>query len=88
MTLNVIKSWIRECKEGSCVLIDESMQPWISPDWKSHTLTTERAFCTEMLGKGVRVYVIHSWTKLWACKSFMICFHCRYWIEVRKFGMS
>ena len=58
---------------NTCVLVDESMQPFYGPDWRDESLVGEREWCRRMsVDMGVHVFVIHSWTKLWSCPGIRI----------------
>eukprot|EP00923_Selenidium_pygospionis_P029110 GHVN01051933.1.p1 GENE.GHVN01051933.1~~GHVN01051933.1.p1 ORF type:complete len:128 (-),score=7.92 GHVN01051933.1:210-593(-) len=52
---------------GTYVLVDESMQTWFGPEWRSQSLTSQSEWMGSMSAKGVHVFVVHSWTKIWCC---------------------
>jgi histidinol-phosphate/aromatic aminotransferase/cobyric acid decarboxylase-like protein len=61
------------CRDHTTVLIDESMQPWIGPHWREDSLVNEADWVQKMCkDRDVRIYVIHSWTKLWSCPGLRI----------------
>jgi histidinol-phosphate/aromatic aminotransferase/cobyric acid decarboxylase-like protein len=61
------------CKNNTTVLIDESMQPWIGPHWREDSLVSEAEWVQKMCKeRDVRIFVIHSWTKLWSCPGLRI----------------
>jgi histidinol-phosphate/aromatic aminotransferase/cobyric acid decarboxylase-like protein len=58
---------------NSVVMVDESMLPWVGPHWRHCSLLSQRAWVDEMLTKRqVQVFVIHSWTKIWACPGLRL----------------
>ncbi|KAI9489684.1 pyridoxal phosphate-dependent transferase [Zychaea mexicana] len=58
---------------GGTVLVDESMQPWHSSDFRSDSLTSAHAFVKEMWEHDqIGVHVIHSWTKIWSCTGLRV----------------
>jgi histidinol-phosphate/aromatic aminotransferase/cobyric acid decarboxylase-like protein len=60
-------------KPGCCVLVDESMQLWHSEHWRQDSLVSQRDWIQSMWEeKGVSVYVIHSWTKIWSCPGIRL----------------
>jgi histidinol-phosphate/aromatic aminotransferase/cobyric acid decarboxylase-like protein len=69
-----MKAYLEEiCSDHSTLLIDESMQPWVGPHWREESLIHEVAWVQSMLEKrDVRIYVIHSWTKIWCCPGLRI----------------
>ena len=72
-SIKEMKDLIKTLKQNSTLLIDESMHPWIGKDWKDHSFTSQYEFTKQvLLEKGIRVFVIHSWTKLWACTGLRI----------------
>ncbi|KAI9216198.1 pyridoxal phosphate-dependent transferase [Blastocladiella britannica] len=74
MDITALKAWIRtNVEDNGVVVLDESMQPWHSANWRAESMTSQHAFVAEMLStRNVRVYVIHSWTKLWCCTGLRI----------------
>jgi histidinol-phosphate/aromatic aminotransferase/cobyric acid decarboxylase-like protein len=69
-----MKAYVEEmCTDHTTVLIDESMQPWVGPHWREDSIVNERAWVQHMLEKrDIRVYVIHSWTKIWTCPGLRL----------------
>ncbi len=64
-----MKRYIEEnCEDDSHVIVDESMQPWLGPEWREDSLLSALDW-SEQLEKerGISVFLMHSWTKLWAC---------------------
>lgn len=61
------------CSNGMSVLVDESMQPWHGPDWRSDSLVSQREWIRKLYDEqDIRVYVIHSWTKIWSCPGIRL----------------
>ena len=55
------------------VLVDESMLMWRGPDWVSHSLASQHEWLALMAnGHNLHVFIIHSWTKIWACPGLRI----------------
>ncbi|KAG1051236.1 hypothetical protein G6F43_006544 [Rhizopus delemar] len=69
-----LREWIRNnVKQGGCVIVDESMQPWHSFDFRSDSLISEHDYAREMWTENqVSVHVMHSWTKIWSCTGLRI----------------
>ncbi|KAI8067666.1 pyridoxal phosphate-dependent transferase [Gilbertella persicaria] len=69
-----LKAWIKDnVKSGGCVIVDESMQPWHSADFRNDSLISEHVFAKDMfLTENVSVHVMHSWTKIWSCTGLRI----------------
>lgn len=61
------------CGDGSFVVIDESMQPWVGPEWQKDSLVSQGAWVKRMYEtRKISVFVIHSWTKLWSCPGIRL----------------
>merc|ERR1712232_998451 len=61
------------CANHTTVLIDESMQPWVGPTWREESLVHEAEWIKTMYdNRDIRIYVIHSWTKIWSCPGLRI----------------
>ena len=59
--------------ENGFAVIDESMQPWVGPDFVNHSLLSATDWIRELFeNKGISVYIIHSWTKIWSCTGLRI----------------
>ena len=69
MPVDEMKAWIEEnCADGSHVIIDESMQLWVGPHWREDSLLQEQQWMQDMVDKrGIHVFLMHSWTKIWSC---------------------
>ena len=74
LSVNKIMRYIEEnCTGGSTVIVDESMQPWRSPNWREDSLVSQHRWLHAMsCERGVDVFVIHSWTKLWSCPGIRL----------------
>eukprot|EP00920_Eleutheroschizon_duboscqi_P031278 GHVT01075588.1.p1 GENE.GHVT01075588.1~~GHVT01075588.1.p1 ORF type:complete len:421 (+),score=96.46 GHVT01075588.1:313-1575(+) len=61
------------CLPGTVVVVDESMLPWFGPTWRQQSLLGASDWIEEKLEKeNIQIYIIHSWTKLWACPGLRI----------------
>jgi len=75
LKLDEIKTFIEtNVKEGSTVLVDESMHIWLGPNWRDDSLTSQIEWLDEMYNgpKKIAVYIIHSWTKIWCCPGIRL----------------
>ncbi|KAF4707284.1 hypothetical protein FOZ63_021117, partial [Perkinsus olseni] len=74
MHVEEIKEYISKmCDDNSWVVVDESMQPWAGPHWREDSLTSQKEFIQDVQRKrGISIYVIHSWTKIWACPGIRL----------------
>eukprot|EP00164_Ancoracysta_twista_P006802 GFYU01009542.1.p1 GENE.GFYU01009542.1~~GFYU01009542.1.p1 ORF type:complete len:384 (+),score=138.36 GFYU01009542.1:62-1153(+) len=74
MTIDKLTKFIDErCPDGSTVIVDESMQPWYGPEWRSQSLLAMKDFIDRMYKeRGVQIFLMHSWTKLWACPGLRL----------------
>ncbi|CAO3618858.1 unnamed protein product [Cunninghamella echinulata] len=73
-TIEPLKAWIKaNIATGGTVIVDESMQPWHSKEFRDDSLITQHEFMKDMWEKeNVAVYVMHSWTKIWSCTGLRI----------------
>jgi hypothetical protein len=47
---------------------DESMQPWLGPNWREDSLIGEREWAKQLSEEdGIHVWIMTSWTKIWSC---------------------
>lgn len=61
------------CGDGSYVVIDESMQPWLGREWQRDSLVSQRDWVKQLYEtRNISVFVIHSWTKLWSCPGIRL----------------
>ncbi|KAJ2776084.1 hypothetical protein H4R18_005866 [Coemansia javaensis] len=74
LELPALKDWISaNVLPGGYVLIDESMQPWHSAEFRAHSLTSQHDYVRQMLDQhGIAIFVVHSWTKLWCCTGLRL----------------
>ena len=74
MHIDALKSYIKKrCRRGSCVLVDESMQPWVGENWREDSLISQTEWRRKMsVEDGINVFVIHSWTKVWSCTGLRL----------------
>jgi histidinol-phosphate/aromatic aminotransferase/cobyric acid decarboxylase-like protein len=74
MSLDQVQTWISiNAADQAIVMVDESMQPWYGPEFRQDSLTSVPAFAAELYERrGIRLYVIHSWTKLWSCTGLRL----------------
>lgn len=50
------------------IIVDESMQPWYGPNWREQSLLSKCEWIKRLAEeKMIRIFILHSWTKLWAC---------------------
>jgi len=68
-----MKKMIEACNPGTTVLVDESMQPWVGDKWRDDSLVRQREWVKRQAeSRDVRVFVIHSWTKIWSCPGIRL----------------
>ncbi|KAJ2591916.1 hypothetical protein EV177_008810 [Coemansia sp. RSA 1804] len=74
LELSEVKQWIEaNVLPGGYVLIDESMQPWHSPEFRDHSLVGQREYIQHLYRENsISVFVVHSWTKLWCCTGLRL----------------
>jgi histidinol-phosphate/aromatic aminotransferase/cobyric acid decarboxylase-like protein len=74
LPIEEMKAYIEtNCGDGSFVVVDESMQPWVGPNWHKDSLVSQGAWVKRMYEtRKISVYVIHSWTKLWSCPGIRL----------------
>lgn len=74
LNVDEMKAFIEtNCGDGSFVVIDESMQPWVGRDWQRDSLVSQRDWVKQMFEtRKISVFVIHSWTKLWSCPGIRL----------------
>lgn len=73
-TIAEMKRWIeKEVPDGAAVTVDESMQLWVGPDWRSDSLISQTEWIQDLYARRkIAVYVIHSWTKIWSCTGIRL----------------
>jgi histidinol-phosphate/aromatic aminotransferase/cobyric acid decarboxylase-like protein len=69
-----LKSWIEEhCADRTTVMVDESMQLWLGPHWREDSLISQARWVERLkVTRGIKVYVVHSWTKIWSCAGIRL----------------
>ncbi|KAI8064477.1 pyridoxal phosphate-dependent transferase [Gongronella butleri] len=74
MTIEPLKAWIKaNVKTGGTVIVDESMQPWVSAAFRDDSLISQHEFMQELWQEEkVSLYVMHSWTKIWSCTGLRV----------------
>ena len=74
LPVEAMKHYIEtHCGDGSFVVIDESMQPWVGPHWQSDSLVSQGPWVRSLYQtRRISVFVIHSWTKLWSCPGIRL----------------
>ncbi|KAJ1911244.1 hypothetical protein H4S04_004196 [Coemansia sp. S16] len=74
LELPELKAWISDnVLPGGYAIIDESMQPWHSEQFREHSLTSQREYVEKLYREqGISVFVMHSWTKLWCCTGLRL----------------
>ncbi|OMH83140.1 Histidinol-phosphate aminotransferase 1 [Zancudomyces culisetae] len=74
MEVDEVLEWIlNNVTSGGFAIIDESMQPWHSKDFRNHSLCFHKEKIQRLFSEmSISVYVIHSWTKLWSCTGLRL----------------
>ena len=74
MDIQTMRTWIEaNVQDGATVTVDESMQLWLGPEWRSDSLVSQGKWIREQWeSRRVAVYVIHSWTKIWSCTGLRL----------------
>ena len=74
MPVDEIKQYLEaNTAPGSLVVVDESMQMWLGPHWREDSLTSQADWLRMMHeDKGVDVWIMHSWTKIWSCAGLRL----------------
>ncbi len=74
MFVRQMKQWIEtNVPRGATITVDESMQPWVGPNWRSDSLISQTDWIQQQWqSRSVAVYVIHSWTKIWSCTGIRL----------------
>lgn len=74
MEIEEMKKYIEDtCPDNHTVIVDESMQPWVGPNWREDSLIHQREW-VENLSKTrkIDVWVMTSWTKIWSCTGIRL----------------
>jgi histidinol-phosphate/aromatic aminotransferase/cobyric acid decarboxylase-like protein len=69
-----MKAYIEKtCEPGSTVLVDESMQLWYGPNWRDDSLVSQKEWIQKLHDeRDIRIFLIHSWTKIWSCPGIRL----------------
>lgn len=61
------------CSNNSYVLVDESMQYWIGPNFRDHSLMTQIEWIKKIKSeRNITIIIIHSMTKFWSCTGIRL----------------
>jgi histidinol-phosphate/aromatic aminotransferase/cobyric acid decarboxylase-like protein len=74
LDIESMKAFIEtNCGDGTFVVVDESMQPWIGQEWHKDSLVSQGSWVKRLYDtRKISVFVIHSWTKLWSCPGIRL----------------
>eukprot|EP00451_Oxyrrhis_marina_P001145 CAMPEP_0204270826 /NCGR_PEP_ID=MMETSP0468-20130131/19111_1 /ASSEMBLY_ACC=CAM_ASM_000383 /TAXON_ID=2969 /ORGANISM="Oxyrrhis marina" /LENGTH=371 /DNA_ID=CAMNT_0051246405 /DNA_START=43 /DNA_END=1158 /DNA_ORIENTATION=- len=74
LPIEQMKEYIESsCQDHTTVLVDESMQLWRGPAWREDSLVSQKEWIVNLLeSRDIRVYIIHSWTKIWSCPGIRL----------------
>ncbi|KAJ3008731.1 hypothetical protein HKX48_008377 [Thoreauomyces humboldtii] len=74
MHITELKAWIESTvPDHTVVMVDESMQPWHSSHFQSDSLINQTEWLADLFEtRGIAVYIMHSWTKLWSCTGLRL----------------
>ncbi|KAJ3189435.1 hypothetical protein HDU85_003065 [Gaertneriomyces sp. JEL0708] len=74
MSIDELKLYIETTvADNTVVMVDESMQPWHSADFRHDSLISQSQWLRELYAnRGIAVYLMHSWTKLWSCTGLRL----------------
>ena len=69
LNITEMKQYILDnCSSNSHVVIDESMQPWHSKNWRADSLISQTEWIEKIANeKSIFIYILHSWTKFFSC---------------------
>jgi len=69
-----LKEYIEKyCKKNSLVIVDESMQLWLGPNFREDSLLSSKEWIDNMYkNNGILIFIIHSWTKFFCCTGIRI----------------
>ena len=81
MNVEEIKDYIEaSVPDGATVVVDESMQLWLGPEWREDSLTSQGAWVASLKeSRGITLYITHSWTKVGCrgCVCVCVCVRAR-----------
>ncbi|KAJ3031263.1 hypothetical protein HDV00_008402 [Rhizophlyctis rosea] len=74
MHIEELKEYIEKTvSDNTVVMVDESMQPWHSPEFRNDSLISQTAWISDIYARrGIAVFLMHSWTKLWSCTGLRL----------------
>ncbi|KAJ3038875.1 hypothetical protein HK097_003003 [Rhizophlyctis rosea] len=74
MNIEELKEYIEKTvSNNTVVMVDESMQPWHSPQFRHDSLISQTAWIANLYAtRGISIYLMHSWTKLWSCTGLRL----------------
>ena len=73
LSVQELKKLIDRCKQGSTVIVDESMALWIGPQFREETLLSQYDYIKVLLKeRNIKVFIIHSYTKFFSCTGLRI----------------
>ncbi len=69
-----LKSYIETyCATNSYVIVDESMQYWVGPDFREQSLMTQFEWINKLKQeRNITIIIIHSLTKFWSCTGIRL----------------
>jgi len=72
--INELKKYIEKyCKPYSLIIVDESMQLWLGPQFRKDSLLSCKEWIDNIYKtKGILIFIIHSWTKFFCCTGIRV----------------
>ena len=69
MNINKLKTYIESnAKNGTSIIVDESMQPWVGEEWRNDSLLSQTDWINKLAkNNNIYIFIIHSWTKIFSC---------------------
>ena len=67
--INELKTYIEtNAKNGTSIIVDESMQPWVGGEWRNDSLLSQTDWINKLAkNNNIYIFIIHSWTKIFSC---------------------
>jgi histidinol-phosphate/aromatic aminotransferase/cobyric acid decarboxylase-like protein len=73
MCIDELMIVIDKCKNGSSILIDESMQLWKGANFRNDSMLSYYTYIQNILNtRNIKIYIIHSYTKFFSCCGLRI----------------
>ena len=74
LELHELTAYIEKyCSNNSYVLVDESMQYWIGPNFREQSLMTQIEWIKKIKSeRNITIIIIHSMTKFWSCTGIRL----------------